>query len=65
MLTLDDVRAVPLFANLSDADLDRLVRTCADIHLNAGEYAVHEGGERARTRCSCAAIRWRRACRAT
>ena len=47
MLTLDDVRAVPLFASLSEADLDRLVRTCADIHLNAGEYAVHEGGERA------------------
>ena len=47
MLTFDDVRAVPLFASLSDADLDRLVRTSADIHLNAGEYAVHEGGERA------------------
>ena len=47
MLTPDEVRAVPLFASLSDADLDRLVRTSADIRLNAGEYAVHEGGERA------------------
>jgi thioredoxin reductase (NADPH) len=47
MLTPDEVRAVPLFANLSDADLDRLVRTSADIRLNPGEYAVHEGGERA------------------
>jgi len=47
MLTADEVRAVPLFASLSDADLDRLVRTSADIRLNAGEYAVHEGGERA------------------
>lgn len=47
MLTPDEVRAVPLFASLSDADLDRLVRTAADIRLNAGEYAVHEGGERA------------------
>jgi thioredoxin reductase (NADPH) len=47
MLTRDDVRAVPLFADLADADLDRLVRTSADIRLNAGEYAVHEGGERA------------------
>jgi thioredoxin reductase (NADPH) len=47
MLTPDDIRAVPLFASLSDADLDRLVRTSADIRLNAGEYAVHEGGERA------------------
>jgi len=36
MLTPDEVRAVPLFANLSDADLDRLVRTSADIRLNPG-----------------------------
>ncbi len=47
MLTPDEVRAVPLFATLTAADLDRLVRNCADIHLNPGEYAVHEGGERA------------------
>jgi hypothetical protein len=47
MLTPDEVRAVPLFASLPDADLDRLVRTSADIRLNPGEYAVHEGGERA------------------
>jgi len=47
MLTPDEVRAVPLFASLSDADLDRLVRSSADIRLNPGEYAVHEGGERA------------------
>ena len=47
MLTPDEVRAVPLFASLSDADVDRLVRTSADIRLRPGEYAVHEGGERA------------------
>jgi thioredoxin reductase (NADPH) len=47
MLTPEEVRAVPLFASLSDADVDRLVRTSADIQLRAGEYAVHEGGERA------------------
>jgi thioredoxin reductase (NADPH) len=47
MLTPDDVRAVPLFASLSGADIDRLVRTSADIQLRTGEYAVHEGGERA------------------
>jgi thioredoxin reductase (NADPH) len=47
MLTTDEVRAVPLFAHLTDADLDRLVRNSADIRLNPGEYAVHEGGERA------------------
>ncbi len=47
MLTPDEVRAVPLFASLSDADVDRLVRSSEDIRLHAGEYAVHEGGERA------------------
>ena len=47
MLTTDEVRAIPLFSSLSDADLDRLVRTSADIRLRPGEYAVHEGGERA------------------
>jgi thioredoxin reductase (NADPH) len=47
MVTPDEVRAVPLFASLPEAEVDRLVRTCADIRLNAGEFAVHEGGERA------------------
>ncbi|HEX6722310.1 MAG TPA: FAD-dependent oxidoreductase [Burkholderiaceae bacterium] len=47
MLTPDEVRAVPLFASLSSAELDRLVRTSADIRLHTGEFAVHEGGERA------------------
>jgi len=47
MLTMDDVRAVPLFSSLPDAELERLVRTSADISLRPGEYAVHEGGERA------------------
>ncbi|MGZ5131804.1 MAG: FAD-dependent oxidoreductase [Caldimonas sp.] len=47
MLTIDEVRAIPLFASLSDADLERLVQTSADMRLRPGEYAVHEGGERA------------------
>src|ERR1700743_3644126 len=47
MLTSDDVRSIPLFATLSEGDLDRLARTSADLRLNEGEYAVHEGGERA------------------
>src|SRR5258708_3962702 len=45
MLTLDDIRAVPLFAELADTELALLARTSADVHLGAGEYAVHEGGE--------------------
>lgn len=47
MLTPDEVRAIPLFGSLSDGDVERLVRTSADIRLRPGEYAVHEGGERA------------------
>ena len=47
MLTKEDVRAVPLLSTLSDADLERLVRTSADLHLGSGEFAVPEGGERA------------------
>ena len=47
MLTIDDVRAVPLFSTLAEADLERLAQTSADLHLGAGEFAVHEGGDRA------------------
>ena len=47
MLTIEDVRAVPLFSTLSEGELERLVRTSADMSLRPGEYAVHEGGERA------------------
>jgi thioredoxin reductase (NADPH) len=47
MLTIDDVRAVPLFATLAAPELEHLARTGADIHLVPGEFAVPEGGERA------------------
>src|SRR4249920_2312098 len=47
MLTIDDVRAIPLFSTLTESDLERLAQTSADLHLGAGEWAVHEGGERA------------------
>jgi thioredoxin reductase (NADPH) len=47
MLTIDDVRAIPLFSALAPTDLERLAQTSADVHLGAGEFAVHEGGERA------------------
>jgi len=45
MLTVDDVRAVPLFSTLAEPELERLARTSADLHLAAGEYAAHEGGQ--------------------
>ena len=47
MLTLDEVRAIPLFSTLGAVDLDRLMQTSGDLHLEAGEWAVHEDGERA------------------
>ena len=47
MLTIEDVRAVPLFSTLPESELERLVRTSADVTLRPGEFAVHEGGERA------------------
>jgi thioredoxin reductase (NADPH) len=47
MLTVDEIRSVPLFSSLSANDLERLAQTSADVHLAGGEWAVPEGGERA------------------
>lgn len=47
MLTVEDIRAIPLFSALATSDLERLAQTSADVHLGAGEWAVPEGGERA------------------
>ena len=47
MLTIDDIRAIPLFSTLALPELERLAHESADIHLGAGEFAVHEGGDRA------------------
>jgi thioredoxin reductase (NADPH) len=47
MLTVDDIGAISVFSSLAPAELERLARTSADIQLNPGEFAVHEGGERA------------------
>ena len=47
MLTIDDVRAIPLFSMLATTELQRLAQTSADLHLGAGEFAVPEGGDRA------------------
>ena len=47
MLTIDDVRAIPLFSMLPVSELEHLARTSADLHLGAGEFAVPEGGDRA------------------
>jgi thioredoxin reductase (NADPH) len=47
MVTADDVRRVPIFADLDRPACERLSRAAADITLAAGEYAAHEGDERA------------------
>ena len=47
MFTTDDVRAIPIFAAMPASDLERLAKSAADMHLSAGEWAVHEGDERA------------------
>ena len=42
-----ELAAIPLFSAVAPEDLERLARTAADLHLGAGEYAVHEGDVRA------------------
>jgi thioredoxin reductase (NADPH) len=43
MLTPDELAWLPIFSTLSPAALADVARAAADIHLNAGEYAVYEG----------------------
>lgn len=47
MLTVDEIAAIPLFSTLNAGDRERLAQTSADIQLSSGDYAVHEGEERA------------------
>jgi thioredoxin reductase (NADPH) len=47
MVTAEEIGEMPVFAALRPADRERLARVAADISLVPGEYAVHEGGERA------------------
>ena len=47
MVTADEIGSIGIFAGLSDADRERLARAAADITLAPGEYAAHEGGDRA------------------
>jgi thioredoxin reductase (NADPH) len=47
MFTTDEVRAIPIFSAMPEAELERLAKSAADIQLAAGEFAVHEGDERA------------------
>jgi thioredoxin reductase (NADPH) len=47
MVTSDDIRGIAIFAALGPAERERLSRAAADITLLPGEYAAHEGAERA------------------
>jgi len=47
VVTKDEIGRVPLFAALDDAQRERLSQVAADITLMPGEYAAHQGGERA------------------
>ena len=47
MVTPDEIGSIAIFAGLSEADRERLARAAADITLAPGEYAAHEGAERA------------------
>jgi thioredoxin reductase (NADPH) len=47
MVTPDEIGSIAIFAGLDEADRERLARAAADITLAPGEYAAHEGGERA------------------
>lgn len=46
MVTSEEIGRFEVFASLDRADRARLCRVAADISLNPGEYAVHEGDER-------------------
>ncbi len=43
MITIDDLRAVPMFEGLAADVLTELARSAADMHLSPGEFAMHEG----------------------
>ena len=60
MLTVAELRTIPLFAALPEPELERLAQAAADIRLDAGEFAVHEGGERALFAVLAARSRWSR-----
>jgi thioredoxin reductase (NADPH) len=47
MVTADEIGAISVFAALGPAERERLSRAVADVRLVSGEYAAHEGDERA------------------
>jgi thioredoxin reductase (NADPH) len=47
MIVVEELAAVPVLESVPQDDLARVARVAGDVRLAAGEYAVHEGDERA------------------
>ena len=47
MISIDDLGNIPVLASAARDDLVRLTQGAGDIRLAQGDYAVHEGAERA------------------
>jgi thioredoxin reductase (NADPH) len=47
MVTPDEIAGIPVFAGLDETQRERLSLVAADISLRAGEYAAHQGDDRA------------------
>ena len=47
VVTTEEIGRIGLFTALDSAQREQLARAAADVSLVAGEYAAHEGGERA------------------
>src|SRR5262245_34522685 len=47
VVTAEEIAAIPLFSGIGAEACSRLSRVAADVILPAGEYAAHEGDERA------------------
>ncbi len=47
MVTPEEIASVEIFADLEAEQRERLSLAAADISLQAGEYAAHEGDDRA------------------
>ncbi len=47
MITANDLRVVPIFADVEGDGAEHLIRRSADLHFQYGEYIAHEGDERA------------------
>ncbi len=45
MVTPEEIAGVPIFADLDDAEREKMSRIAADITLATGEYAADQGGE--------------------